>query len=75
MTYGPRAPRGLRRRHCDCRRLGLMRAECLMPDSGLAEDDDFEAYTTDPPEGEPLRALHAYVLCIDLVRSTADGDW
>jgi hypothetical protein len=72
---GPPAPRALRSRHCDCRRLGLLRAECLMPDSGVADEEMFEAYSTEPPEGKPRTAQHAYVLCIALVRSTEDCDW
>ena len=73
--YGPSAPRALRSRHCDCKRLGLMRAECRMPDSGVVEADMLEAYSTQPPEGKPRTCKHAYVLCIDLVRSTEDCDW
>lgn len=73
---GPRAPRALRSRHCDCHRLGLLRAECQMPDSGVVESEEmFDAYTTEPPEGKPRTARHAYVLCIELARSTADCDW
>ncbi len=72
---GPRAPLALRSRHCDCRRLGLLRAECQMPDSGVADETMFETYSTEPPEGAPRTAKHAYVLCINLVRSTADCDW
>lgn len=73
--YGPAAPRALRSRHCDCWRLGLRRAECLMPDSGVAPEDQFEEYETKPPEGKSLRCAHAYVMCIALVRSTEDCDW
>lgn len=74
-VQGPAAPRAFRSRHCDCRRLGLMRAECRMPDHGTAEPDMFAAYATEPPEGKPRKCAHAYVLCIALVRSTEDCDW
>jgi hypothetical protein len=75
VTLGPRAPRALRSRHCDCHRLGMLRAECLMPDSGVVDESMLEAFSTNPPEGAPRTANHAYVFCIDLVRGTADCDW
>jgi hypothetical protein len=74
-AFGPAAPRKLRSRHCDCRKLGLMKAECQMPDSGVVDDDAIEAYTSSPPEGKPRSCAHAYVLCIALARSTEDTDW
>src|SRR5687767_3197177 len=75
VKLGPVAPRRLRSRHCDCRKLGLLKAECQMPASGVVEPEYLEAYATEPPEGRPRRAQHAYVLCIDIVRSTEDADW
>jgi hypothetical protein len=75
LAQGPAAPAALRSRHCDCVRLGMRRAECLMPVVGVADEDSFEAYSTQPPEGKPRTCAHAYVLCIALVRSTEDCDW
>ncbi len=72
---GPRAPYRLRARNCGCRRLGLSRAECLMPSSGVVDEGCFEDYSTNPPEGAARTGSHVYVRCIDLVRSTADCDW
>lgn len=72
---GPAAPYAVRARHCDCWRLGLRRAECTMPASGVVEPDAFEAYETERPEGPQRSCAHAYVCCIALVRSTEDCDW
>jgi hypothetical protein len=55
--FGPRAPYELRSRHCGCRSLGV-RAECLMPASGIVDEDCFEDYSTDPPEGRPRTGTH-----------------
>ena len=46
-----------------------------MPDSGVVEEDMFEAYESEPPEGKPDRCAHAYVLCIAMARDTEDRDW
>jgi hypothetical protein len=72
MIYGPPAPYSLRKRHCDCRRIG---ATCLMPASGVVEPHYLEAVVIAKPEGPQRRAKHAYVRCIRQVQSPNDCDW
>lgn len=46
-----------------------------MPDSGVVDEEMFEAVCIAPPEGPARRSEHTYVLCARMAENTQDHDW